>query len=167
MLFIGMNLSEGYKNRLVELAGVHKKPVFDEQAFLQKLEADSLKFREKMELEYDWADQMDCFKGQCNNVADEFNDYLTELGYKSEVVAGYYTDVSDDYVPNHWDDDVNNNIYKYFNKYGRMPKLTHVFNIVNDKYIVDITADQFHPSQENDYRVVITSKKDKRYKLKL
>lgn len=116
-------------------------------------------FRKHEEDENEWRDDKSCFKGTCQDITKRFVDFLHTNGYpQAKRVGGYYKDYSGDYSPDmsDWDSD---DIEDWEN--GKLdPK--HWWVVIGDD-IIDITADQFHPNDEDNYRVVITNKNDPAY----
>lgn len=74
---------------------------------------------------------------------------MEEHGYEVKMVGGYY------YPSKKW--------FKVNNEPYKDGKWKHWWLEVNNEYIVDITADQFHPEEREKYRVVITDKDDISY----
>lgn len=115
----------------------------------KSLYKDVLKFRKKEEKYYDWKYDKTCFKNTCQSISKELTNYLKKLNYNVKRVGGYY------YPPEKW--------FKKYNEPYEDGKWKHWWVEVNNKYIVDITADQFHPNKEEDYRIVITNKNNSNY----
>lgn len=131
---------------------------------LKQLEKDVWEFRKHEEQYQGWEEDKTAFKNTCTMYADELTNFLSEKGYNAVAVCGYYTNVQDEYEPDHWDWKVNQSIIDKFQRTGKMPNLTHCWVEVDGKFIVDITADQFHPGNEDEYRVVVVPKKGASYK---
>lgn len=124
-------------------------------------------YRKQIESDYDEDDSHDTIcsdlQGSCNYHAKKLATILKSHGYDATPVMGKFKDVSDDYVPSHWDDSVNKKLYKHREKHGKFPAITHAWvNIKhnNKNYIADTTADQFTKNKEDS---VILSNKDSRY----
>jgi hypothetical protein len=62
-------------------------------------------FRKEQEEIFDWNDYKDCFKGSCQDVTNDLEDYLINLGYNVKRVRGYYKNASPEFEPNmeNWD----------------------------------------------------------------
>jgi hypothetical protein len=131
------------------------------QNSINNLEKDIKKFRIALEKEYGYVDDNMCLKGTCHTVTEKLVKYLKNLNYKNaKRVPGYYTNVSDDFEPDGemWDNDDWEDFYENFDNTWK-----HWWVEVGDK-IVDVTADQFHPGDEDEYKVVIVNKTNKDYK---
>ena len=101
--------------------------------------------------------------GQCNAHAKALATILRNQVYDASPVMGKFKAVSDKYEPSHWDDDVNEKLYKSFERNGKYPPITHAWvnvKIDNKNFIADVTAEQF--THDNADRVVFTNK-DSRY----
>lgn len=115
-------------------------------------------FRHEMEEYEDWSEHPSCFTGQCMTYAKDLAKLLVKNGFPTaRALSGYYNDAEEEYVdfvfwvkPEYIDDD------------QRGGRWTHWWVEV-DGLIVDVTADQFHPSERQNYRVVITNKGDPAY----
>ena len=115
----------------------------------KQLYKDVLKFRKDQENYYDWEFDKKCFKNPCQDISRDLVDYLIKLGYKAQRKGGYYN------PPEEWFEEESEDY-----KDG---KWKHWWVLVNNKWIVDVTADQFHPSEEAEYRVIVTKKNDPDY----
>lgn len=135
---------------------------------IEKLKSDVSIFRKKLEDEYEWYDNKNCFKGSCHYVASDLVKYLTNLGYDAHRQRGYYKNASDDFYPDtsEWDlEDVmrlNRRIERNYDSANGVP-FPHWWVIVNN-YIIDVTEDQFHPNEEDEYRIGIYKKPNSYYK---
>lgn len=156
-----VNWSSGTEYTLSEINQPLKENVDNELDRLTKLVWD---FRKEEEKYWDWEENKTCFKGTCQDTAPSLAKYLKSNGFNVEVIGGTYTDVSDGFEPNmdNWDED---DIEDYRNNFDGTWK--HWWVLVNDKWIVDTTSDQFHPEEEDEYRVIITDKNDSRYQKKV
>jgi len=81
---------------------------------------------------------------------------LMNAGMDVLVCDGYYLNVSPFFIPidnrdYEWDDDD----WEFYNELGFFPNWGHFWLLVDGKWIVDVTADQFHPDEPLMYRVVI------------
>lgn len=115
-----------------------------EVAVKGELKKDVKQFRRTIEKNYNWKRDKRCFQGTCQSVSRQLVEYLRNKGYKVERVGGYY------YPPERW--------FKLNNKPYEDGKWKHWWAEVSDKWIVDVTADQFHPDEEELYRVVVKDK---------
>ena len=88
----------------------------------------------------------DCFSGACQENAAALTKKLRQAGYNARSQTGVY--VTDDpiWLANNEPDD-----------------WSHDWVVVGN-VIVDVTADQFHPSNPQKYRVIMTSVNDPRYR---
>ena len=114
-----------------------------------QLYKDVLKFRKEQENYYDWKFDKKCFQSTCQDISRDLASYLINLGYKAKRYGGYYN------PPEEWFEQESED-------YGN-GKWKHWWVIVNNKWIVDVTVDQFHPGEEKEYRVVVTNKNDSNY----
>ncbi len=121
----------------------------------QDLEMVVSQFRDELESEWDWEGDRGCFRGMCSTVSGELVERLKENGINAFRVNGQYLDPSEDYEPDMdmWDQDDIDQYYEDI-EYGEIPAANHWWVEANGK-ILDVTADQFHPGEEQDYRVVI------------
>jgi len=114
-------------------------------------------FRKTLENDYDWQEDKMCMKGTCQSVTKELVDLLNKNGYNAKRVNGRYMNISDDFEPDmsQWSDE---DIEEWTPDMG----MNHWWVEIGDK-IVDVTADQFHPKEEDDYRIIITNKSNRDY----
>lgn len=136
---------------------------------LELLEKQLETFRKNIEKENNWRKNKICFQGTCQDITIELNKYLSDLGYKAKRVGGYYTNADDNYYPDtsNWDFDDIEEFDKKYNKNGESSnglKFKHWWLELNNKYIIDLTEDQFHPGEEDYYRIGIYTKPDSSYK---
>jgi len=120
-------------------------------------------FREKMEAEWDWENDKLCFSGQCSSVTRELVEHLKQNGIDAMRVNGEYMEPSEDYEPDMsgWDqEDIDQ--YEEDKEYGDIPPANHWWVEAQGK-IIDLTAEQFHPDEEDDYRIVIVDTSDSGY----
>lgn len=140
-----------------------KYQTFNLDALKSKLET----FRKNMEDENEWEDYKECFRGTCQDVTNQLVKYLKDEGYKATRTRGYYSDAGDEYYPDtsDWDfDDVEEFGDKYANNGDSANGLEFPHWWVEvDKYIVDLTEDQFHPGEEDEYRIGVYTKPDPSY----
>ena len=113
---------------------------------LIQLEKDLWIFRKNEELYWDWISDKTCFKGLCQDVTRNLVEYLEKLGYQAKRVSGYYN--APDIFFEKYFLDIDNGQWKHF------------WVIVNNTILVDTTADQFHPDEENDYRIICDFKNE-------
>ena len=127
----------------------------------KKLERLVESFRKQMEDDDFWEDDKTIFKGMCLCYSDLLVKYLKEHGYKNVYrVGGYYTDVSDDFDPDVSDWDLDELEY-FWDNFDNTWK--HWWVEVDNKWIVDVTADQFHPGEEDEYKIFIGPLKNIEY----
>jgi hypothetical protein len=121
----------------------------------QTLEQVVQQFREELEREWDWEGDRGCFKGMCSTISGELVERLKENGINASRVNGSYVEPSEDYEPDMsmWDQE---DIDQYYEdkEYGDIPAVNHWWVEAQGK-IIDVTADQFHPGEESDYRIVM------------
>lgn len=121
----------------------------------------ALEIREKNEKYFDWEDDKSSMEGQCLPISKELVQEYKKYNINARCVIGYYLGASKEYFPNMdmWDHE---DFEEYENR--EEDKFAHHWVLVNNKYIVDITVDQFHPNDEDNYRVIITDKNNSNYK---
>lgn len=103
-------------------------------------------FRDDIEKQYGWKNDKTCFRGTCQHITTKLVDYLKDKGYEAKRVGGYY------YPPMKW--------FEKHNEPYEDGEWKHWWVEVSGKWIVDVTADQFHPGEEDLYRVVIKEKNE-------
>ncbi len=127
------------------------------------------KFRKDQEEIFDQNDYKDCFKGSCQDVTDDLENYLIDLGYDNvKRVRGYYKNASPEFEPNMENQDQEdkekfNKQQSYNGDSSEGLKFPHQ-QIELDKYIIDLTEDQFHPGEENEYKIGLYKKPNEYYK---
>lgn len=143
-----------------------KKPEPDLKALETLLEG----FRSKMETDDEWSEYKECFKGTCQDNTNRLEKFLKDAGYDAVRTRGYYTNAGDDYYPDmeDWDLDDTEWFQKKHDKNDGSSnglKFPHWWiEVFNSKYIIDLTEDQFHPGEEDDYRIGVYKKPVKYYK---
>ena len=145
-------LNEAFKNNL-------------DLSLLKKLVID---FRNQIEKEYDWNEEKECFKGTCQDITKELEVFLKEKGFNAIRTRGYYSGTNDEYFPNmdnwEWSDQQKfNKKWENNGKSSQGLKFPHWW-IEVERYIIDVTEDQFHPGEENDFRFGIYKKPNSDYK---
>jgi len=114
-------------------------------------------FREELEQLLGWKTNKQVFNGQCFCFVQELLKYFKDEGIKNaRAVRGTYKDVDKGFIPSDLDVSLKN-----FD--ASVSGWVHWWVVVDNKWIVDITADQFHPGKEKDYRVIVTSVTDPNY----
>ena len=97
-------------------------------------------FRREQENWFEWEEDKMCFREQCYTIAPLLAKFLTQHGFVAKPYHGYFI-TEDGEEHNHW-------------------------WVMVGRTIVDITADQFYPGEENDWRVVITEAPNEHYSIK-
>jgi hypothetical protein len=125
-------------------------------------------FRKEQEEYYEWEEYKKCFKNTCQDITKDLEKYLKDLGYDADRVPGYYTNADDDFQPDmdDWDEYEIERFYRQYKKNYESSnglKFKHWWVEIG-KYIIDVTEDQFHPSEEDEYRVSIYKRPNKNYK---
>lgn len=100
-------------------------------------------FRQKQEDYWDWEDDPTCFKGTCHHISADLASTLQKHGFQAEAYHGNYYNIDDDFEPLESEGS------------GPYDSWRHWWVVVDKQWIVDVTSDQFHPGEEEDYRVVI------------
>lgn len=141
------------------------KQLFD----INQLEKDVLNFRTEQEKYHEWDEYKSCFSGMCQDVTKELEKYLIDLGYNANRIRGYYSGADSEYYPDmkYWDWEEKEEFIDKWEQNGDSSEgfdFPHWWVVVNKKYIVDVTEDQFHPEQEDDYRVGIYTIPHRNYK---
>ena len=137
---------------------------------LNKLKSELEIFRKKEEENNEWVDDKTCFKGTCQDITKYLEKYLKELGYDVYRTGGYYYDTDYEYYPDmsdwDWEDKEKYLIYREKND-GSANGLPHKHWWVEiNNYIIDLTEDQFHPGEEDKYRIGIYKKPNINYSYK-
>lgn len=138
------------------------------QLDLIKLESELEIFRKTMEDENEWIESKDCFNGTCQDVTNDLEKYLINLGYNAKRVRGYYNNANNEFYPNteDWDFDDQEKFSRQYHRNGDSSeglKFPHWW-IEIGKYIIDLTEDQFHPGEEDEYRIGIYKRPNTNYK---
>lgn len=126
----------------------------------------AVKFRNEMEKKWKWKDDRGCFKGTCHSISEKLANLLNKNGIYAYREHGEYFGANDKYYPDtsDWNDDDKDEYYDTWEVTGgEGMSYFHWWTVVENKWILDITADQFHPGEEKNYRVVMVNKGDKDY----
>jgi hypothetical protein len=132
----------------------------------QQLQTIAEQFRAKIEKRYKWNENRRCFLNRCGNISKQLEKHLINLGFNAKADFGEYCCANMQFVPDmstweQWDID------GYYNMRGADEDeegneifdtqvcYAHWWVLVNDKYIVDVTPDQFHPGEEEKFRIRI------------
>lgn len=131
---------------------------------LSRIKVVARKIREELEDFYDWEADKGCFKNTCHMVTDDLVKELENNKIRAYKVNGLYKGASDDYEPDmsgweHEDVWAYNDAIEARGNFG----FNHWWVVADNKWIVDITADQFHPDEQDEYRIVITDINDYDY----
>ena len=120
--------------------------------------------RKELEDFYDWESDKGCFKNTCHMVTDDLVKKLEDNKISAHKVNGLYFGADDNYEPDmsEWDDEDRWN-YTDVIEVGGMFGFNHWWVVADNKWIVDITADQFHPDEQDEYRIIITDINDYDY----
>lgn len=131
---------------------------------LSRIKVIAKQLRNELEDSYDWNADRGCFKNTCHYITEDLVEKLIETGIKAYRVNGLYNGASDDYEPDisGWE---NEDIWAYNDaiESGNNFGFNHWWVVADNKWIVDITADQFHPDEQDEYRIVITDINDYDY----
>ena len=127
-----------------------------------------LEYRDKMEKDHEWGQYKDCFRGTCQSITKELSKYLEGLGYHPKRVQGYYVGAGPEYFPDtsDWEmDDIEefNDSWYANGEIAEGLEFPHWWLEIGN-FIIDLTEDQFHPGEEDDYRVGIYAKPDDDYR---
>lgn len=96
--------------------------------------------------------------GQCKIETEGIVQFFKEKGIKAKEYHGLYYGADESYPEYDVDDSV------YDNDDKPLEGENHWWAVVDNKFIVDVTADQFHPSNPEPYKVIVTSVNDPNYK---
>lgn len=134
-------------NEIRRLAGIkeQKRPTIEEIAS---------EFRSKNYHEVESCEMI----GTCLLAAKTLAAVLRDYGYNAKPVSGYYNDVEDEYLKYVNPEDLENDELDDWDN-----RWKHWWVVVDGTTIVDVTADQFHPSDPSGYEVVITQVGDPSY----
>lgn len=134
---------------------------------LSRIKKIAKQMRRELEKYHDWKSDKLCFTGKCHNVSQELVDKLKQEGIYAYRVNGLYYGASDEYEPD-MSDWTNEERLEYNDatEYGEFNSgygFNHWWVVAENKWIIDITADQFHPNESEQYRIVITNVGDVNY----
>ncbi len=134
----------------------------------QKLKELLEEFRKEIESEYDWNDDKTAFRGMCQYITKNLVDYSSKNNYQSDRIRGYYKGADPDYEPDMSDWDLDDRT-KFSTKWDRNGQSAEGLPFPHwwveiDKFIIDVTEDQFHPDEENEYRIGIYKKPNSLYR---
>ncbi len=131
---------------------------------LSKIKKISKRLRKDLELKYNWKSDKGCFRNTCYDITLELINELRKNDIYAYQNNGFYFGANSEYLPDMslWD---NNEIQEYFNTINAKEPFgfDHWWVVAENNYIIDITADQFHPNEERNFRVIITDITDKNY----
>jgi len=131
---------------------------------LSKIKKISTKLREELETKYNWQNNKKCFTNTCYDITSELVNELRKNGIYAYQANGLYFGATSGYIPDMelWDEHEKESYFNSIN--AREPfGFDHWWVVAANKYIVDITNDQFHPDEERNFRVVIREIPDKNY----
>ena len=124
------------------------------------------RFRIKHEKNDEWRENKSCFTGMCTTLSKMLAKHLTKNDFNAVPIFGDYFGAPDEYEPDDMPDDVlAGEENEDWNERIRVNAWPHWWVKVDDEWIVDISADQFHRGEEDEYRVVITNINDPDYGL--
>jgi hypothetical protein len=131
---------------------------------LNKIKKIAKQMRSELESNYDWEADKGCFKNTCSHLSEELANKLKAEGIYAYPVHGLYYGAPDTYEPD-MDDWSGDEVDEYFDSksYGEPFGFNHWWVVAGNKYIIDITADQFHIDEPEEYRVVISDIGDSDY----
>jgi hypothetical protein len=131
---------------------------------LSRIKVIAKQIRKELEDYYDWDADKGCFKNTCHMVTDDLVKKLSDNNIISHRVNGLYHGASDEYEPDMsgWEQEdvwAYNDTIEAGGEFG----FNHWWVEADNKWIVDITSDQFHPDEPEEYRVIITDLNDSDY----
>lgn len=134
---------------------------------LSRIKIIAKQVRNELETHYDWNADKGCFRNTCHDITKDLAEKLKEEGIYAYRTNGLYYGASDEFQPDtsDWEDE-DRDEYNNATEDGRFSSMfgfNHWWVVAENKWIIDITADQFHPNEENEYRVVITTIDDSDY----
>lgn len=127
-----------------------------------KVKSIAKKLRIELELEYDWQNNKSCFSGKCYDISEKLANRLNAVGIYSYKVMGQYMSADASYIPDmtDWDKFEMEEYFDFDNAHDKkyiQQTYTHWWTVTESRFIVDLSSDQFHPLNPEDYRVFITS----------
>ena len=107
-------------------------------------------FRRKLEKECGWDNKKNCMKGRCYDVSLRLSRILQKQGFPARLASGYYSTGLP--FPESWD----KKMITAWKKFSRCSDFgeNHCW-IEAEDILIDVTSDQFHPGEEDKYRVII------------
>ena len=131
---------------------------------LSKIKMIAKEVRNEFENYYDWKNDKKCFGNTCHTIARDLEKKLKEAGIYAYRVNGLYYGADEDFEPD-MSDWTNEERWEYNDaiENGDNFGFNHWWVVADNKFIVDISADQFFPDEEDEYRVIITDLKDSNY----
>jgi len=134
---------------------------------LSRIKVIAKQVRSELESHYNWEADKGCFKNTCSTVTTELQDKLRESGIYSYMVNGLYLGASDDYEPDmaEWSYEDSQNYYDSTEdgQFNEAFGFNHWWIVAENRWIIDVTSDQFHPDEPEQYRIVITDVGDDSY----
>ena len=122
----------------------------------KKLRRILVNLRFELEDEYGWEYNKRVFTGKCHDISEIVTKLLNKNGFNAEMEYGMVSRTNPSYRQRFTS--------RVKPKSGEWAGPTsHWWVTVNDKYIVDLTQDQFHPEKEDSFRIILTDIKNKYY----
>lgn len=97
----------------------------------------------------------DVFNGDCCYYSRKFLKALKKEGFNAVVCYGYYLNISPFYFPADIRNQMEPEDWEIYEEIGFFPNWRHFWVMVDGKWFVDLTVDQFHPDDPLMYRLVI------------
>jgi hypothetical protein len=133
---------------------------------LNKIKKIAKQIRKELETTNKWKNNKSCFYGRCHDISKYLSDELNKNSIYAYRVMGQYSGANELYKPDmsDWTEQEKKDYEFYMTEInGINPTYTHWWVVAENEYIIDITCDQFHPGDEENYRIVITSIGDTNY----
>lgn len=124
------------------------------------------KLRKKLEEQNNWTGNKAVFSGKCYDISKELVEQLNKNGIYAYRQLGEYRGADVSYKPDTdtWAKWEKEEYEQYLNIINCInPGYAHWWVVADNEWIIDITADQFHPDNPDEYRVVISTVENDTY----
>lgn len=133
---------------------------------LSKIKKIAKEMRRELETYHDWKSDKSCFGGKCHSISQQLVNKLKKEGIYAYRQMGEYAGADESYVPNmtdwkEWEREEYLDTWEVEGGAGMV--YAHWWVVAENKFIIDITSDQFFPGKEDEHRVIITTINDEHY----